>query len=258
MLSNSSMPFIRCGALIKPKTKKLNIGDALDEADRHSAEGRLDLARGIYTAILKAQPSNIRANDRIKKLETSLYEEENRIHELYLKGANEKVEELCLRFKKRGGRSAVITNLLAFCLHARGRLTEAADSFKQAIEINPGYADSYSNLAMTLYELGQVEEALSYCDQAIEKDPSHAGAYNIRGNCFRGVGNLKEAIKNYKKSIESNPNYAVSYSNLGNALGDEKKIEEAIEAFQKAIELKPDFLEAHTSLLFLLSQTETS
>jgi tetratricopeptide (TPR) repeat protein len=52
-------------------------------------------------------------------------------------------------------------------LKALGRMQEAIASYKQAIQLNPNYADAYQNLGVVLLKIGKVPESLSAFGKAI-------------------------------------------------------------------------------------------
>jgi len=66
-------------------------------------------------------------------------------------------------------------------LSVEGRDLEAVECFTKAIEINPNYAETYSNL----------------------------------GNSLKALGRNLQAIDCYTKAIQINPNYFNPYFNLG-------------------------------------------
>jgi tetratricopeptide (TPR) repeat protein len=60
-----------------------------------------------------------------------------------------------------------------------GRYTEAIEAFKQAIRINPDYADAYFNLGVVYVKLGRYTEAIETFKQAIRINPDFAELITI-------------------------------------------------------------------------------
>ena len=54
-------------------------------------------------------------------------------------------------------------------------------SFDKAIEINPNFADAYSNRGVILQEMKRYDEALNSYDNAIKINPNHFFLTAIEG-----------------------------------------------------------------------------
>jgi ribosomal protein S12 methylthiotransferase accessory factor len=65
-----------------------------------------------------------------------------------------------------------VFNLLGFCHYKLGEHEQAVEAFSRAIEIEPGDAINYANIAANLREMGRLEEARRMYRQALELDPS--------------------------------------------------------------------------------------
>ncbi|PYE00573.1 tetratricopeptide repeat protein, partial [Prochlorococcus marinus] len=137
---------------------------------------------------------------------------------------------------------------LGLVLKNLGNLSDAELSLRKAIELKPDFANAYSNLGTILKDLGNLHEAELSLRKAIALKPDFANAYSNLGTILKNLGNLKEAELFQRKAIELKPDFASAYLNLGNTLRDLGNLKEA-ELFQrKAIELKPDFVNAFLNL----------
>jgi len=83
-------------------------------------------------------------------------------------------------------------------------------SLKKAIQINPGYLNTYNNLGNVYREIGSNQEAIS-CYQKIIKTDSNYIAYINIGGVFKDLGKHSEAIKMFQKANEINPNHLSAY-----------------------------------------------
>ena len=128
-------------------------------------------------------------------------------------------------------------------------LAEAGELFRQAIELDPGFALAYVGLADVYIEqvyssglplkelLGKAQAAV---DKALELDDRLGEAYislgNIKAETFDGEG----AMAAYRRALELSPNYPTAYTAYGSLLRVEfGRPEEALALHRKAIELDP-------------------
>jgi protein O-mannosyl-transferase len=133
-------------------------------------------------------------------------------------------------------------------LSGRGRIDDAMDQYREALEIRPNYADAHNNLGIALAGLGQVDEAIGHYRKAVESNPKHVEARNNLGLALAGRGQVDEAIVHYRKALEINPDSPESHCNLGMALAGRKQFDEAIRHYRRALEISPDYAEAHNNL----------
>jgi tetratricopeptide (TPR) repeat protein len=135
---------------------------------------------------------------------------------------------------------------------ADGRADDAANAYKQAIELKPTAA-YYNNLGGIYGRAGKIAEAMAAFQKSAELDPQNAAqAYRNGGITLYNTGRLKEAIEPLKKATELDPKNAQGWYLLGASLvynmttkrvGDKEEVVFApgtIEAYQKAIELDPN------------------
>ncbi|WP_269623980.1 tetratricopeptide repeat protein [Prochlorococcus marinus] len=129
-----------------------------------------------------------------------------------------------------------------------GRLKDAEISYRNAIELNPNFAEAHYNLGGILKDLGQLQEAELSTRKAIELNPDFAEAYYNLGGILKDLGQLQEAELSTRKAIELIPNFGIAHSSLGGILKDLGQLQEAELSTRKAIELIPDFTEAFSNL----------
>ncbi len=90
-------------------------------------------------------------------------------------------------------------------------------AFKQAISIDPDYAEAHNNLGITYISSGMYKEAIASSRQAISIDPDYAEAHNNLGVAYGKSGMYKEAIALSKQAISIDPYYANAHYGLGAA-----------------------------------------
>lgn len=115
-------------------------------------------------------------------------------------------------------------------------------------------AEQEFKLGNLLAQQGQGDRAINSYRQAVELKPDFAQAYLNLGILLRQQGQLDEAIGCYREAIASNPNLAEAYFSLGNALLEREKWEEAIAAYLESLAIKPDLEGAYQSLGYALAK----
>jgi len=132
--------------------------------------------------------------------------------------------------------------------HRAGRLEEARADYRNALRLQPEYADALHMLGVLAYQAGQYDEALSLISRAGKLMPPNAGVYTNLGNVFQARGELEEAVAAFHKAIKLAPDNAIAHNNLGNALRLQGKTDAAVDAFTSALTIDGDYSEAHANL----------
>jgi tetratricopeptide (TPR) repeat protein len=100
-------------------------------------------------------------------------------------------------------------------------LPQAAESYRQVLELVPDWIDAHINLGVALYQLGRVEEAREEFAAAVELDPlSGISRYNL-GCVLEEQGHIDEAIDHLRRAARAMPGHADVHFNL--ALAYEKR-----------------------------------
>jgi tetratricopeptide (TPR) repeat protein len=144
--------------------------------------------------------------------------------------------------------SPLLYNISGACYNALGQLEAAVKQYKQALVINPGYAEVHSNLGATLQELGQLDAAVKCYQQALSIKPDYAEAHNNLGVTLNELRQLEVAVKHYEQALAIKPDYAEAHSNLGNTLKELGQLDAAVKRYEQALAIKPDYAEAHNNL----------
>jgi tetratricopeptide (TPR) repeat protein len=134
------------------------------------------------------------------------------------------------------------------------RLDEAASAYRKAIRIKADYVEALFGLGNVLIELGRLDEAAAAYRNAIRINPNYAEAHCNLGTALRRAGRMDEAITEYQRALAINPRFVEVYCNLGGVFFDQGRLDEVIAAARNAITLKPDLAEAHDNLGVALLQ----
>ncbi len=126
-------------------------------------------------------------------------------------------------------------------------LTEAAQAFQKAIDLDPNYALAYVGLADATQRLSEYStlsqsEVLAKAEplvrKALQLDDRLGEAYASLGNLSMMKGDMPAAESAFQRAIELSPNYSMAYMWYGGfVLGKDKK--KGVSVLEKALELDP-------------------
>jgi tetratricopeptide (TPR) repeat protein/capsular polysaccharide biosynthesis protein len=133
-------------------------------------------------------------------------------------------------------------------LEAQGDPTAARDAFVQALEISPQFFLAHAYLGQLYSEYWWLDEAVFHYRKALDLKPDWAELHYNLGNVVHKQGNLLGAIDCYRKAIALKPDYVLAFYNLAVVLDENNQLEAAIDNYRQVIALKPDYVEAYSNL----------
>jgi|GEM_PF-1889221 len=134
----------------------------------------------------------------------------------------------------------------------RDRLAEAESCCRQAIRLNPTFAEAHNNLGMILYYRGRYPEAEAAHREAIRLKPDYAIAHDNLGLDLKEQNRYAEAIDSHREALRIQPKFAPAHNNLGIALKWQRKYVAAEKACRDALAINPDYASAHFNLGMIL------
>jgi Flp pilus assembly protein TadD len=136
---------------------------------------------------------------------------------------------------------------------ARGRFDLAQPHFEETIRLYPNYAEAHSNFGQLLAQRGDLEGGIRQFRKAIELNPSLGGPYLNLGIALARQGRIEEAVRSLQDAARLTPESAQAHYSLGSIYASEGRYEEAAKAFNDALQVQGDFAAAHQSLAQLLA-----
>lgn len=137
-------------------------------------------------------------------------------------------------------------------LRARGRLDEAAQRYRKALEILPRYEMAHLGLGIVLARQGRFDEAADNLREAIAIRPDYAEAHFVLAACLAGARDPEGAAKEYAEVIRLSPNGPDPYMRLADISLRLNKPDAAISAYRGYLKLAPDDAAIHYKLAMLL------
>lgn len=124
--------------------------------------------------------------------------------------------------------------------HARGNFERAIKLYSESIGICPT-AEAYTFRGWAYSFQGRLDEAIEECKKAIEVDPTFGNPYNDIGSYLVTKGKLDEAIEwleKAKTAARYEPRH-FPYMNLGRIYARKWMVLRAIREFEAALEIHP-------------------
>ncbi|MFT5540494.1 MAG: cytochrome c-type biogenesis protein CcmH/NrfG [Alphaproteobacteria bacterium] len=129
-----------------------------------------------------------------------------------------------------------------------GRYDGAAAELTRAVEIDPGFAEGWSNLGLVEKDRGNLGAAQACFEKAADLRPDVAAfPYNL-GNVFNAQGLREEALRAYGEALAVGPAHAGARINTGAALRQMGRLQEAVTMLDDALILRPGDAEARWNL----------
>jgi tetratricopeptide (TPR) repeat protein len=119
----------------------------------------------------------------------------------------------------------------------RDRNWEAAlESYQEAIDIEPGFHQSYLMLARVYQRLDDYASAMENLDRVLTLKPDYLNAYIEKGKLLKREGRNAEAEATYRLALSVDPNSTKSLVGLGSILMGDRQ-DEAIVTFKAALKI---------------------
>ena len=129
-----------------------------------------------------------------------------------------------------------------------GRIAEAEQAVRQALQADPRHVDSLHLLGVIAGCAGQPQMSLALMDQALALSPDFDSAHANRGVALMALGRREEALESLRRAVQLNPQHLHGWHGLGNALGATGDYAGAETAFRQALAINPTYYEARNHL----------
>jgi predicted TPR repeat methyltransferase len=166
----------------------------------------------------------------------------------------------------------------AVTLHQAGRLSEAADAFRDVLRVDPTHFGALYSLGVLASQFKNFEEAQTILARALTIDPRSVNAWFARARALAALNRPEESLScldralalepNFAEAMESRmvllvqaqrpiealaaarqlvalrPNNAADWNSLGMLYSSMRRLDEALASFERALAVKPDFMDA--------------
>jgi len=140
----------------------------------------------------------------------------------------------------------------------RGDIFMAKKEFLEAAEMyrdnSKGSAVLLNKTGIAYHQMLKLDLAEKYYRQALHVEPGYAEAINNLGTIYYAKKSYRRAVNQYKKALRIHPQSASVWSNLGMGYFARKDYVHAADSFQKALMLDPEVFESRSTQGVLLQE----
>lgn len=240
--------------------EKIGIYNRLNQAIRHSREGRIPQAIEALSEVAKLEPempivhfmlgaeyARLRRHlQAIEQFKLAIrHNPESDVARLNLAmsysaaGLSSKAMETARELVERNPDNHAAGQLLARQLAKAGRLEEAVAALRAVALRRPDLADAHNNLGAYLFSLGRLEEAAESYKNALRQTPGQVEALINLSLTYVRLGRFEEALTQSQRAVQAAPGAALAHYYLGQSLLGTGAKEKARQAFERANQLNP-------------------
>jgi tetratricopeptide (TPR) repeat protein len=133
-------------------------------------------------------------------------------------------------------------------LARRGRLGEALEQMRAAVQRYPDSPKARRSLARLCLQAGRADEAESALREAARRNKGAAGPMFDLGLLLRQGGRYADAAAWFRDAARIHPEDALAHYHLGCCLREQGDLEGAARSFRAALRYKPDLADGHRDL----------
>jgi tetratricopeptide (TPR) repeat protein len=153
-----------------------------------------------------------------------------------------KLADLAVR---RYPNSSQMQQLLGVVLFKKGSNEQAGTAFRRAIELDPGVAQNYYDLALVSLSEKQYAVAVPPLEACLRLDPLNAEAHLLLGRAYHNLNQTAPAIEQFAKAVAIEPRLPLAHYHLGYAYQSQGNLKAALEEFKKEIQYNPNFYDSY-------------
>ena len=143
---------------------------------------------------------------------------------------------------------AQASNNLGTIFMSRGHLNDAVSCFQNALNSKADFLEACLNLGRAYKKLGHYSEAIESFRRALAIKADHVPAYLALSFLYHELGDNCGAITCCRQALTLDPKSVEAYNNLGNALVDDGDIISAIESYRGALQIRSDRADIYYNL----------
>ncbi|MDO8343285.1 MAG: C39 family peptidase [Cellvibrio sp.] len=120
------------------------------------------------------------------------------------------------------------------------KLNEAEASYKQVLELSPGWTVAANSLCELLERQHRIDEAIDLQNNMIARNPLAPSPYGFLADLLRRSGRKQEAVDALEKALARDPHYHWAWTTLNELLSELGRQEELLKKIHKVRKQFPD------------------
>jgi tetratricopeptide (TPR) repeat protein len=133
-------------------------------------------------------------------------------------------------------------------LRAAGRLEEALDAYRRAVQIKADLLEAHASMAALLGYMQRFDEAMECHARAAALRPDAGIIHETLGVIMLQRRGAAAAVVHFRRAVEADPTLFSAWNSLGAALQSQGEFDEAAKCFRKILEIWPDSVHARIEL----------
>ncbi len=129
----------------------------------------------------------------------------------------------------------------AMTCYQLGYYDDTIDKIIEVLDDEKDNVDAMALLAKAFANQGKLAEAMEWCKRAIDVDKLNPKFYHLYAAILEEQGRFDEAAQSLKKALYMDPNFALAYFQLGNLTRQQGKLNESVKYFNNALILLDDY-----------------
>ena len=202
------------------------ISQALAQASKLAASGRLPEAEAICREILRREAKNAAALHMLGAIRTRM-------------AAADEGLELLTRAMKFGPVTAPLHVDLGLAQLARGDAAAATDCYRAAVAMDAGDGRAQFQLGHALDLQGDAAGARAAYEAFVRIDPNDVAAHLNLGNLYKAQQRYDEAMRHYDRALVILPTLAMAYRNIAATLRETGRLHAAAAVVERGLQVCP-------------------
>jgi Flp pilus assembly protein TadD, contains TPR repeats len=145
-------------------------------------------------------------------------------------------------------RNATAHNNLGFLLAQQKQWKDALTHLQRAVELVPKNANFLANLGQTLAATGALQDGLDILHKAANLDPANAQVWDNLGRLRLNMGDNAGAENAWRQALRNAQFDARIITELATAIALQNRHNEAIQLYQQALDINPGYADAWAQL----------
>ena len=129
----------------------------------------------------------------------------------------------------------------ASALQKEGRLDEAVEQYKLALQFNPKDAKAHTSLAVALTGQSKFDPAVPHMETALRLEPNNADFHLVYATLLQRIGRNEDAAVHFEAATRLKPNSVEAHYSYAAFLAGVGKNDEYISELRRVLQLRPDY-----------------